>query len=158
MTRAAITDETTPARRRELHAHAAELSEDEGPALLHLVSATPTADENLAAALDRLGDRRASEGAWSDSAEVLIDGEPDHRGPRVADEPPDPRRGRADGRVGRAAGALVRPGTPGGADLPMRDTVLGYIAIQRGRAGEAQRLLTHAWETVDAEQDPRLAG
>ena len=157
MTRAAITDETTPARRRELHARAADLAEDEGEALLHLVSATPTADEDLAAALDRLGDRRAAEGAWSDSAEALITAS------RIT-----PERELRMNRLIRAVDALTgasdvpqalsfAPELEAAPSWPMRDTVLGYIAIQRGRAGEAQRLLANAWETVDAERDPGLA-
>ncbi|HEY5857698.1 MAG TPA: AAA family ATPase [Aldersonia sp.] len=157
MTRAAIIDETTPARRRELHARAAELTEDEGARLLHLVSATPTSDADLAAALDRYGDRRAAEGAWSDSAEALITAS------RIT-----PDRELRMQRLIRAVDALTgasdvpqalsfAPELEAAPSLPMRDAVLGYIAIQRGRAGEAERLLTDAWETMDVEREPQLA-
>lgn len=39
----------------------------------------------------------------------------------------------------------------------MHDTVLGCVAIWRGRAGRRSACSTNVWETVDAEQDPRLA-
>lgn len=72
MTRAAVVDGLGPAQRRELHARAAEIVDDEGSSLLHLVSATTRSDADLADRLDRYAQARASDGAWSDAAEALI--------------------------------------------------------------------------------------
>lgn len=40
----------------------------------------------------------------------------------------------------------------------MRDAVLGYLAVQRGRAAGAHQLLTRAWTSLgDPAADPELA-
>ncbi|WP_420749127.1 AAA family ATPase [Rhodococcus sp. O3] len=158
MTRAAVVDGLGPARRQELHARAAEIVDDEGASLLHLVSATPLADAGLADRLDRYAQARASDGAWSDAAEALI----------ISSRITPDRELRTE-RLIRGVDALS-----GAADLPqaqtfvpeiesapvgpMRDAVLGYLAIQRGRAAEAHQLLTRAWASLDdPEADPQLA-
>lgn len=157
MTRAAVADDIGPARWRDLNARAAELVDDEGAALTHLVSATATADADLADRLDRYGRRRAAVGAWSDAAEALI----------VASGISPDRDQRAQ-RLIRGVDALT-----GAADLPqaltfvpavetapdgsMRDVVLGYLAIQRGRQDEAAQLLGRAWQLLpDPARDPDL--
>lgn len=157
LTRAAVADEIGPARWHTLNARAATLVGDEGAALFHLVSATPTADEELARRLDEYAQRRASEGAWSQAAEALITAS------RITPER-DLRTQRMIRGVDALTGAADLPqaqtfvpeieSVPGG---PMRNAVLGYLAIQRGRASEAHHLLTEAWSMVDQESDPELA-
>lgn len=152
MTRAAVADEIGPARWHSLHARAAGLVDDEGAALFHLVSATPTGNEELAARLDAYARRCAADGAWSQAAEALI------TAGRIT-----PERELRTERMIRGVDALT-----GAADLPqaqtfvpeiesvrggpMRNAVLAYIAIQKGRAAEAHHLLTEAWSMLE---DPR---
>ncbi|TCN42241.1 AAA ATPase-like protein [Rhodococcus sp. SMB37] len=158
MTSAAVTDEIGPARWRELHARAATLVDDEGDALFHLVSATPAADGTLADKLDRFARQRAADGAWAQAAEALI------TAGRITPER-DLRTQRLIRGVDALTGAADLPqaqtfvpeieSAPGG---PMRNAVLGYLAIQRGRAAEAHYLLSEAWTMVDeSETDPELA-
>jgi hypothetical protein len=40
---------------------------------------------------------------------------------------------------------------------PLRDAALGYLAIQRGRAVEAEALLTTGWKRSDPAVDPHLS-
>ncbi|WP_068161016.1 helix-turn-helix transcriptional regulator [Rhodococcus phenolicus] len=158
MTRAAVTDQLGPARWQELHARAAEIVDDEGASLFHLVSATPRADADLADRLDRHAQDRAADGAWSDSAEAFITSS------RIT---PDRalRTERLIRGVDALAGAADLPqaqtflpeieSAPGG---PMRDVLLGYIAVQRGRAAEAHQLLARAWTSMgEPETNPQLA-
>lgn len=158
MTRAAVADEIGPARWHSLHARAASLVDDEGARLFHLVSATPTGNEELAADLDAYARRCAADGAWSQAAEALITAS------RITLD-----RELRTRRMIRGVDALT-----GAADLPqaqtfvpeiesvpsgpMRNAVLGYLAIQRGRAAEAHHLLTEAWSMLDdPESEPELA-
>lgn len=158
MTRAAVADEIGPARWHSLHARAADLVDDEGSALFHLVSATPTGNEELAGRLDTYAQRCAADGAWSQAAEALI------TAGRIT-----PDRDLRTQRMIRGVDALT-----GAADLPqaqtfvpeiesvrggpMRNAVLAYIAIQKGRAAEAHHLLTEAWTMIeDPEAEPELA-
>ncbi|MEV4633736.1 LuxR family transcriptional regulator [Rhodococcus coprophilus] len=157
LTRAAVADEIGPARWHALHARAATLVDDEGEALFHLVSATPTADEELAHRLDDYAQRRAAEGAWSQAADAFITAS------RIT-----PERTLRLQRMVRGVDALT-----GAADLPqaqafvpeiesmpsgpMRNAVLGYLAVQRGRAAEAHQLLNEAWSLVDPVAEPELA-
>ncbi len=158
MTSAAVTDEIGPARWRELHARAATLVDDEGDALFHLVSATPAADGTLADKLDRFARQRAADGAWAQAAEALI------TAGRITPER-DLRTQRLIRGVDALTGAADLPqaqtfvpeieSAPGG---PMRNAVLGYLAIQRGRAAEAHYLLSEAWTMAnESETDPELA-
>lgn len=158
MTRAAVADEIGPARWHSLHGRAASIVDDEGARLFHLVSATPTGNEELAARLDSYARRCAADGAWSQAAEALITSS------RITLD-----RELRTRRMIRGVDALT-----GAADLPqaqtfvpeiesvpsgpMRNAVLGYLAIQKGRAAEAHHLLTEAWSMLDdPESDPVLA-
>ncbi|MEE2032786.1 helix-turn-helix transcriptional regulator [Rhodococcus chondri] len=158
MTRAAVADGIGPARWRALHARAATLVDDEGDALFHLVSATPTADASVADRLDKFAQERAVDGAWSNAAEALITAS------RITPDR-ELRTQRLIRGVDALTGAADLPqaqtfvpeieSVPGG---PMRNAVLGYLAIQRGRAAEAHYLLTGAWNMLgDAHADPELA-
>lgn len=158
MTRAAVTDGIGPAAWRDLHARAAELVDDEGRSLFHLVSATATSDGHLADRLDEYARERAADGAWRQAAEALI------TAGRITPDR-ELRIERLIRGVDALTGAADLPqaqtfvpeieSVPGG---PMRNAVLAYLAIQRGRAAEAHYLLTAAWELVgDPPSDPGLA-
>ena len=158
MTRAAVADGIGPARWHSLHARAASLVDDEGSGLFHLVSATPTRNEELAARLDSYARRCAADGAWSQAAEALITAS------RISLDR-DLRTQRMIRGVDALTGAADLPqaqtfvpeieGVPSG---PMRNAVLGYLAIQKGRAAEAHHLLTEAWSMLDdPSAEPELA-
>ncbi|MEU5841512.1 LuxR C-terminal-related transcriptional regulator [Rhodococcus sp. NPDC047139] len=158
MTRAAVADEIGPARWHSLHARAASLVDDEGARLFHLVSATPTGNEELATRLDAYARRCAADGAWSLAAEALITAS------RISLDR-DLRTLRMIRGVDALTGAADLPqaqtfvpeieSVPSG---PMRNAVLGYLAIQKGRAAEAHHLLTEAWSMIDDPSSrPELA-
>ncbi|MFF0818045.1 LuxR C-terminal-related transcriptional regulator [Rhodococcus sp. NPDC003318] len=158
MTHAAVADAITPARWCALHARAADMVDDEGAALVHLVSATLTADSALADRLDRYAAGRADDGAWADAAEALITAS------RISADR-NLRATRLIRGVDALTGAADLPqalihvpeleATPAG---PLRDAVLGYLAIQRGRSAEAHQFLTHAATLVkDSDADPAVS-
>jgi hypothetical protein len=143
-------------RRMALHRRAAGVVTDEGRRLAHQVAAATAADDPLADALDRYAGERAAAGEWAAVAEALV------RAGRLT-------AGRAarEHRMLRAVDAMV-----GAGDVPqamafadelesypagtLRDAVLGYLAIMRGRPAEAESLLTEAWRRCDPEREPDL--
>ncbi|MFZ2528643.1 MAG: AAA family ATPase [Rhodococcus sp. (in: high G+C Gram-positive bacteria)] len=158
MTSAAVSDDIGPARWHELHLRAAGIVDDEGASLFHQVSATPTADGILADRLDRYARQRATDGAWLQAAEALITAS------RITPER-ELRTSRLIRGVDALTGAADLPraqtyvaeieSVPGG---PMRNAVLGYLAIQRGRAAEAHQLLSEAWTLLgDNNSEPEHA-
>ncbi|WP_217553477.1 LuxR family transcriptional regulator [Streptomyces sp. GbtcB6] len=156
LVRAAVLDGIALTRRTELHRRAAGIAGDEGRSLAHQVAAAVTADDALADALDRYAAGRASAGEWSAVADALI------RAGRLSTE-----RSVRQQRLLRAVDAMV-----GAGDVPqatafagelesfpadtLRDAVLGYLAIMRGRPAEAEAFLTQAWQRSDPERDPDL--
>ncbi len=158
MTGAAVADLIGPARWHSLHARAASLVDDEGAALFHLVSATPTGNEELAARLDSYARRCAADGAWSQAAEALITAsritlDRDARSLRMI-RGVDALTGAADLPQAQAFVPEIES-VPSG---PVRNAVLGYLALQKGRAAEAHRLLTEAWSMIDDPgTEPELA-
>lgn len=54
------------------------------------------------------------------------------------------------------AQALI-PAVEGQRDTPLRNAVLGYLAIVQGKAAEAGVRLGRAWELVDPRSDPATA-
>lgn len=157
MTKAAVEAELGPTRRQQLHQRAAEILDDEGRSLFHRVSATLVEDAELADDLEEFASRRAARGAWKTVAEALITAS------RLTPDKTTRQR-----RLIRGVDALT-----GAGDLPQalaftpeidsfdddarRDAVLGYLAILRGRPGEAEQLLTHAWAECDPASDPDTA-
>ncbi|MFC9249864.1 helix-turn-helix transcriptional regulator [Amycolatopsis thailandensis] len=154
MVRAAILTELGPARRAALQRRAAELVHDPVRALRLLVAASPVPDAAIAGRLDDLARERAAEGAWGTAATLLSDAgqltdNPQLRQARIT-RAVDALIGAGD--VFRAA-ALV-PEVESIRETPLRDAVLGYLAVVRGRAGEAGTRLRRAWDIVNAERDP----
>lgn len=140
------------ARRR-----ASELVDDPVRSLGLLVAAAPVPDPDLADRLDELAAERAAEGAWGAAAALLRDAG------RLTDD-----RLTRESRLTRAVDALIGSGDVFGAatmipeieslrETPLRNAVLGYLAIVRGRPAEAETQLARAWDLVNAERDPDIA-
>ncbi|MFF8847925.1 AAA family ATPase [Streptomyces sp. NPDC015127] len=156
LARAAVLSGIDLTRRAALHTRAAAITEDRGRQLIHRVAATTTADENLADELDRYAAERASAGEWSQVADTLV------RASRLSTG-----RSTREDRLLRAVDAMV-----GAGDVPqaaafaaelesfpastLRDVVLGYLALMRGRPAEAETFLADAEERCDPRRQPEL--
>lgn len=154
--RAAVLTGIGLARRGELHHRAAEIAEGAGRRLMHSVAATLTADATLADQLDQYAAERATVGEWAAVADVLVTAS------RLS-----PGRAKAQERLLRAVDAMI-----GAGDIPqaavfseelesfpagtLRDVVLAYLAIMRGRPSEAETYLAQAWERCSPDRDPEL--
>ncbi|MFF0450327.1 AAA family ATPase [Streptomyces sp. NPDC004609] len=156
LVRAAVLTGIGLTRRAELHRRAAGITRDEGRRLAHRVAAATTADASLATELDAYAAERASAGEWAAVADTLV------KASRLSTTGAVRRD-----RLLRAVDAMV-----GAGDIPqatafvaelesfpagtLRDVVLGYLAIMRGRAAEAETFLTEAWARCDHEKRPDL--
>ena len=141
MVRAAVLAGTGAERRGALHRAAAELVDDPVARLLHRVEATPLPDPALADELESLARERAGTGEWASVADLLT------RAARLTAEP-----ALREDRLARAFDALVGAGDTQGAaaavaeveslrETPLRNAVLGYLAVVRGRPVEAEARL-----------------
>ncbi|MFE0423309.1 LuxR C-terminal-related transcriptional regulator [Streptomyces sp. NPDC058953] len=150
--RAAVLTGIELTRRAALHTRAARLTGDRGRRLNHRVAATTTTDDALAAELDAYAAERACAGEWSTVADALV------RAGRLSTG----RAARED-RLLRAVDAMIGAGdvpqaTAFAAELEsfpagiLRDVVLGYLALMRGRPAEADAFLTEAWRRCDPER------
>jgi DNA-binding CsgD family transcriptional regulator len=157
LVRAAVYASLSASRRAELHRLAAAMADDEGQRLFHLARATPLPDPELAGQLEAYARRQSERGAWLSAAPALL---------RSAYLWPD-AAGRQE-RLLLALDALVGAGdlpqagpyarqaedfAPG----PLREAVLGYLSIQRGREPLADRHLDNAWGQSDPRSDPHTA-
>ena len=155
--RRAVLDDLGPAERAALHQAAAEVVEDPAIALRHSYFAAPLPDEDLAARLEEVATGKARAGAWGAAADLLV----------LAS------RASADSSAGgdrlvMAVDALVGAGDVPRAsrflaeleslrETPLRNAVLGYLAIVRGRPAEAENKLGRAWELVNPGRDAGTA-
>ncbi|RRO20692.1 helix-turn-helix transcriptional regulator [Saccharopolyspora rhizosphaerae] len=157
MVRAAVLTELGPARRAQLQRRASELVDDPVRSLRLLVAASPVPDAEVAGRLDDLARERAAEGAWGTAATLLSDAS------RLTD---DPQHQQA--LITRAVDALIGAGDVFRAtalipevesirETPLRDAVLGYLALVRGRAAEAGNRLRRAWAIVNTDREPETA-
>jgi DNA-binding CsgD family transcriptional regulator len=142
---------------REAHRRAAEIVTDPVRRLGHRVAATPIADPSLADEVDRLARQRGTQGAWAEAARLFRDASRLTADSLLRDD-----------RLTRSVDALVAAGDCEGAaalvpaveslrETPLRNAVLAYLAIVRGRATEAQLRLGRAWDIVNVERDPDTA-
>jgi len=142
---------------REAHRRAAEIVADPVRRLGHRVAATPIADPSLADEVDRLARQRGTQGAWAEAARLFRDASRLTADSLLRDD-----------RLTRSVDALVAAGDCEGAaalvptveslrETPLRNAVLAYLAIVRGRATEAQVRLGRAWDIVNVERDPDTA-
>ncbi|MFB7090317.1 AAA family ATPase [Streptomyces sp. NPDC056296] len=156
LVRAAVLTGMSLARRATLHRRAAALSGDTGRRLDHRSEAAATVDADLAEELDQYAAGRAAAGEWSTVADVLV------RASRLS-----PQRAAREDRLLRAVDAMIGAGdVPQAAafaaeleSLPpgtLRDVVLGYLAIMRGRPAEAETHLNQAEEQAGTQPRPDL--
>lgn len=149
LVRAAVRTGIPLTHRAELHHRAAEVTADRGSRLAHRVAATSTTDDALADELDAYAAERASAGEWSAVADALV------RAGRLSTS-----RAVREDRLLRAVDAMIGTGdvpqatafAPELESFPadiLRGTVLGYLAIMRGRPAEADTFLAQAWERCD---------
>ncbi len=157
MVRAAVLAAMGPAAAAAAHRRAADLMDDPTRKLRLLVAASPVPDPAVADRLDALAAEHAAVGAWGTAASLL------HDASRLTDDrlQRESRLTRAvDASIGAgdvfAAAALV-PEVESLRETPLRNAVLGYLAIVRGRAVEAESRLGRAWALVNAERDPDVA-
>jgi DNA-binding CsgD family transcriptional regulator len=157
ITAAAVREVLGWQRQAELHRAAADLVEDPATRLNHLAAASPLPDEGLADELEALALARAGTGEWRSVAQLLA------QAARLTAEP-----ALREDRLARAFDALVGSGDTRGASVavaeveslretPMRNAVLGYLAVVRGRPGEAEQRLERAWDIVNRDRDPATA-
>jgi DNA-binding CsgD family transcriptional regulator len=157
LVRAAVLDVMGVRAAGVAHRRAAEIVADPVRRLRHLVAATPVPDAALADEVDALARERGAEGAWAEAATLFREAS------RLTPEPL-----LRDDRLTRSVDALVAAGDTAGAaalvpaveslrETPLRDAVLAYLAIVRGRAAEADVRLRRAWAIVNADRDPEAA-
>jgi DNA-binding CsgD family transcriptional regulator len=157
MVRAAVLDAMGAAEVTWWSRRAADAVTDDAHRLQLLVAASPLPDAALADALDEAAGTSAAEGAWGTAAALWIDAG------RITEDQLMRER-----RLTRAADALVGAGDARGAaalapelqslrETPMRNAVLGYLAIVRGRASEAESRLDRAWSLVNRDREPDVA-
>ncbi|AFM15117.1 response regulator containing a CheY-like receiver domain and an HTH DNA-binding domain [Mycolicibacterium chubuense NBB4] len=157
LTAAAVIDVAGPRVTADLHRRAADIVADPAARLRHRVAATPVPDAALADEVDALARSRGTEGAWAQAAALFRDASRLTADPLLHDE-----------RLTRSVDALVAAGDCVGAaalvpaveslrETPLRNAVLAYLAILRGRATEAELRLQRAWDIVNADRDPGTA-
>jgi DNA-binding CsgD family transcriptional regulator len=155
--RRAVLDDLGPVRRAVLHERAAEVVVDEAVALRHRWFAAPRPDAVLADQLDRLASERARQGGWATAADLLL------LASQASTDPED-----RHSRLVRGVDALVGAGEVPHAsrylaeleslrETPLRNAVLAYLAVVRGRPAEAESRLGRAWELVNPRRDPTTA-
>jgi DNA-binding CsgD family transcriptional regulator len=156
LVRSALYDTLGPARRTALHTAAAVLVGDETAALRHRVAAAPQRDAALSVDLARFADREARRQAWPSAAAHLV------AAARLAPSADDEHTmllGAVDWllRAGDAATAATYADAvrsfPAG---PLRDSVLGSLAMARGEPAAAEAALRSAWQRCGADTDPEV--
>jgi DNA-binding CsgD family transcriptional regulator len=157
LVRAAIYNGISAGARAALHLRATALVDDKASSLDHRAAATPGPDRGLAQEIASLGREEAGRGAWTAASTHLLSAS------RL--NPPGPERDRllleavlwmmAMGSGSRAT--MLLPEIEIVAAGPLRDCVLGQMAMLDGRPADAERLLTSAWDHTDASVDPQVA-
>lgn len=157
LVQAAIYQRLATGRRAALHLAAAPVMDDEWAALRHRAAAVATADDDLAAELTAFARREIERGAWARASASLIAASRLSVGRDAANqrllEAIDAMLLSGDAAQA-AAFATEIAGFPGG---PMRDCVLGFLAMLNSRPVAAERLLRSAWELCDQVGNPALA-
>ena len=144
-------------RSARAHRRAAEIVENPVDRVRHLAAATSVPDAELADRVDALARERGSAGAWAEASVLFRDASRLTLDPLLRDE-----------RLIRSVDALVAAGDCIGAaalvpaveslrETPLRDAVLAYLAVVRGREVEADVRLRRAWDIVNAGRDPDTA-
>ena len=156
LVQAAVYGQLGPARRVQLHSAAAGLVEDPAAVLRHRVMATTPPDPSLAAELEAFARRKAGVGAWAGAAWALVEAS------RLSSD-----REQRERRLLKAVDAMIGAGdliqadafaqeVAGFAPAAMGDATMGYLAVLRGRPGDAEKLLRAAWKYCDNTGDATL--
>jgi DNA-binding CsgD family transcriptional regulator len=154
--RSALYDALGPGRRAALHTAAAAMVDDEAVSLRHRVAAAPARDAVLSADLARFAEREALRQAWPSAAAHLVEAA------RLAPAADEEQRMLLLAvswllQTGNAATAEVHAPTvrrfPGS---PLRDSVLGSLAMARGEPAAAEVFLNSAWERCVPDTDPEV--
>jgi DNA-binding CsgD family transcriptional regulator len=156
LVRSALLDALGPARRTALHTAAAGLAEDDGVALRHRVAAAAARDADLSGDLARFAEREALRQAWRSAVAHLVDAA------RLATDPSEEQR-----LLLVAVNWLLQTGDAATADTfadsvrrfpasPLRDLVLGSLAMARGEPAAAEVLLCSAWECCGPDTEPEV--
>ena len=157
LTAAAVIDVTGISAIAEMHRRAADVVTDPAARLRHRVAATPVPDPPLADEVDALARSHGHDGAWAQAAELFRDASRLTADPLLRDE-----------RLMLSVDALVASGDCIGAaalvpvveglrETPLRNAVLAYLAILRGRATEAELRLQRAGDIVNTDRDSGTA-
>ncbi|GAA4923065.1 LuxR family transcriptional regulator [Actinomycetospora succinea] len=157
MVRAAVLDLVGPHEAAAIRRRAADVVADPHRRLALRAAATPGPDVALADELAELARTRAGDGAWSDAADALLEAS------RLTDRHADRELlliRAVDAMIG--AGAVFEaeamiPAIENLLDTAIRNSVLGYLAVQLGRTDQADRALRRAWELCVPDTDPDTA-
>lgn len=155
VSRRAVLEELGPRDRRALHACAADVVDGQAARLRHSwFAAASLPDDALAERLAAEAGVQARSGSWATTGELLdlaarATSDPDLAGDRLLEA--------ADAQVGAGdvAGATRHLAQLESLrETPRRNAVLGYVAVVRGRSGEADNRLQRAWELINLRRDP----
>jgi DNA-binding CsgD family transcriptional regulator len=156
LVRSVLHDALGPARRTALHTAAAALVDDEAASLRHRVAAAPARDATLSDDLARFAEREALRQAWPSAAAHLV------QAARLAAHADQEQRmllvavswllQTGDAATAETFADTVR-GFPGS---PLRDSVLGSLAMARGEPAAAERWLGSAWERCGPDTEPEV--
>ena len=152
--RAAVYEDLSPVRRRELH-DAAARSADRATSLQHRVAASDSTDEVLAVELEQFASDRVSSGDLALASRALrwaaTVGDPELASQRVLEAVRLLLRGSADQAI------VWRREVESCPDSWLRSRVLGEILWRSGAAARAEALLLDAASEESAAADPELA-
>lgn len=148
-----VSAEMLPSTRRSLHLRAAETSPEPEERLCHLADAAQGPDPELAAELNEAAEGAERRGRWEDSSRLRFAG--------VKVLPPSAERDRQllsgiDALASAGYVTKVLPWLEAGKEVPFsprRDAVLANVAIHRGKAAEADDLLSRAESTDSGTSD-----
>jgi DNA-binding CsgD family transcriptional regulator len=157
LVRSAVYDALGPARRAALHLAAAGLVDDEAGALHHRVAAASAPDGALADDLAAFARRAAARQDWPSATRHLVESG------RLC---PDRDEGRD--RLLRALSWMLQSGDAASAAAfsaelhampgsPLRDSVLGTLAMARDDPAGAEQMFASAWKRCDPGTDPEVA-
>jgi DNA-binding CsgD family transcriptional regulator len=157
LVRSALHDALGPVRRAALHTAAAALVDDEAVSLRHRVEAAPARDATLSGDLARFAEREALRQAWPSAAAHRVQAA---RLAPTADEEQRLLLGAVSWllQTGDAATAETFADTVRDSPIgPMRDSVLGSLAMARGEPAAAEAFLSSAWERCTPDTEPEVA-
>jgi DNA-binding CsgD family transcriptional regulator len=161
LVRSAVYDALGPARRHALHLRAADLVDDQLSVFQHRVAAAPAADAPLADDLEAFARRAAANQEWQTATRHMVESG------RLC---PDADEGRS--RLLVALSWMLQTGDAATAaafaddvrampDSPLRDSVLGTVAMARDDPVGAEEMYQSAWKRCTAEStsdtDPEVA-